>query len=831
MSTTFHNTTAHYNAYFLAREKMKEVDAQIITSNVDDYSKILSVYPLITTGTRGTIKPGLEEVIKKASLINEKHKNSKWLDDSYIIIGKSFYYKKEYKTALAFFKFVNYKSQDANARHAALILLMRTYIDSADYASAKTVSDYLSKKGTEGEVFSEENTKNFHLTKAYYHQQLEEYKEMLSNVEIALPLIKKRQEKGRINFIAGQLNQMFNKDSSAYENYRATIKTNPPYDLLFHSKLYLTQVSPSTNQWSKKKTQKYFNKLANDKKNTEYKDKIYYELGLYYLKRGDVKESISNLEKSLRETSKNPSQKGLSYLKLGEIYYDNENFELSKQYYDSAVTAWDKNDKNYKPISTRQKVLEEFVRHKQTAEREDSLQRIAKLSKDQLDKLIDQIIEDEKEKIKNAENQKKKKFIENNNVATNTDTDPGNFALTNPAAIATGKVEFTKVWGTRKLEDNWRRSNKETSFDFVEEKQNKVETDTLTQDSLNAKPKEIVINRDQFYKDIPYTQQQLDTSNKKLENSLYNIGKIYNQKLNEPENSIKSFNELLKRFPESEYKAEIYYFIYLIYKNKNDNSNSEAYKNKLFNEFPNSLYTKLLRNPNYLQDNKEANQQAHLKYKEAFELYKSGDYKAADSLIKVTRIQFPDNDIDDKLSLLNILIVGQTANAVVYKEKLQQFIDNYGSSPLLPKAKELLAAADTFMNKKAEKGQSVTAADVKYSTELNMPHHFVVVLPSSIPSKKVVKEFNSYNDNFIEKFELGTDITAISDTTYMVVVSGFPEKFNAQVYANNLKNDKSFFQNNGYVKYPLFIITTHNFQLFLESKNIEGYLKFYKEKY
>ena len=63
------------------------------------------------------------------------------------------------------------------------------------------------------------------------------------------------------------------------------------------------------------------------------------------------------------------------------------------------------------------------------------------------------------------------------------------------------------------------------------------------------------------------------------------------------------------------------------------------------------------------------------------------------------------------------------------------------------------------------------------------------------------------------------------------MVKGFGDKFPAQVYLNNLKTGKSFYEKNGYSKNPTFIISDHNYELFLNSKVVEAYLKFYKANY
>ena len=41
-SKAFHNTTAHYNGYYYAREEIQKIEKTIWSSLTDDYSKILT---------------------------------------------------------------------------------------------------------------------------------------------------------------------------------------------------------------------------------------------------------------------------------------------------------------------------------------------------------------------------------------------------------------------------------------------------------------------------------------------------------------------------------------------------------------------------------------------------------------------------------------------------------------------------------------------------------------------------------------------------------------------------------------------------------------------
>ena len=200
-------------------------------------------------------------------------------------------------------------------------------------------------------------------------------------------------------------------------------------------------------------------------------------------------------------------------------------------------------------------------------------------------------------------------------------------------------------------------------------------------------------------------------------------------------------------------------------------------------------------------------------------------------MIGTIKAEFPENDIEDKLALLKIMIFGQTGSPLVYKSRLQEFMENYKSSPLAAKAEELLMASEAYISSKEKQGQTVSEADVKYSTDLNKPHLLVAVLPVSISKNKLIKEFKNFNSENSEKQKLVIQMESFSDTTYMVVINGLEDKFSAQVYINKLRDTKSFFQKNGYIVHPLFIISNHNYQLFKDSKNLEGYLKFFKENY
>jgi hypothetical protein len=145
-SKAFHNTTAHYNGYYYARDEIQKIEKTIWSSLTDDYSKILRIYPKIDSTLAKSYDKEIQEAIKMASLAIQRHPNSKWVDDSYILVGKARLYSLDWGNAVQTLKFVNTKSKDPNARHAAIIQLIRTFAEHGEYNNGQAAIDFVQKE-------------------------------------------------------------------------------------------------------------------------------------------------------------------------------------------------------------------------------------------------------------------------------------------------------------------------------------------------------------------------------------------------------------------------------------------------------------------------------------------------------------------------------------------------------------------------------------------------------------------------------------------------------------------------------------------------------------
>ncbi len=101
-----------------------------------------------------------------------------------------------------------------------------------------------------------------------------------------------------------------------------------------------------------------------------------------------------------------------------------------------------------------------------------------------------------------------------------------------------------------------------------------------------------VARREDLRKNIPTHRCRLAASEKREEEALYRLGKIYRFDLKESEKAVTTFTRLLNEFPKTAYREEIYYLVYLSL--EENNKNRPLWKEKLLAEFPNSSYARLL---------------------------------------------------------------------------------------------------------------------------------------------------------------------------------------------------------------------------------------------
>ncbi|MBY0426196.1 MAG: hypothetical protein K2Q22_11205, partial [Cytophagales bacterium] len=287
----YHDVASKYNYYYLAKERTNELEVSMWEKHVDDYNKPLRIYPKYDSTTAKGYKTQCDDIIKKASRPIQWHKPSKWVDDCYILIGKSRFYVYELKNALETFKYVNSKSNSSLERQQALTMLVHVYLEMGEMKSAEAVVDYLKK-----EKIHEKAKPDLYLTMAHYYYVLDQPDRTLAFLKEAIKRMDmwhyRKDYRSRILFIIGQLSQQAGNDSIAFQSYKKCLSYLPVYDMQFNCQLNMAQTAELSDPKVLKKLYKTFKKMLAEGKNADFKDKIYYELGRFELKQNKIPSAI-----------------------------------------------------------------------------------------------------------------------------------------------------------------------------------------------------------------------------------------------------------------------------------------------------------------------------------------------------------------------------------------------------------------------------------------------------------------------------------------------------------------------------------------------------------
>jgi len=818
--------TAHFNGYFYAKEGALEVEKLILKSLDDDHNKILLLYPRLDTVLAKSYKKDTEEIIKMASKSIQYHPNSRWVDDNYLMVGLARLYSCDYQNAILTFKYVNTKSKDINLRHAALLGLVRTFSEMGDYDRAEEAFHYLEK-----ERLNRSNQKKLYLEKANYYQIRNDYDNMVNNLSKADTLLTRKDRKGRIYFIVGQVYQKLGFNSEAYNFYKKCLATNPDYEIDFFARLNMAQVAQLGNRRDERLVRKQFDKLLKDTKNQDFKDKIYFELGEFEKKQNNLNEAIKDYKLSAH-AGKNKRVQGMAFLRIGQIDFDSlKKYKLAKSYYDSAIGALPRDFEDLEVIKKRQSILGEFVKYTETITINDSLLFLASMDTATVRHRLDSIMSKDKKNTASAKKKKKKEKTQDNTPSVvsslstnlNDDTNTSEWYFGSPDLVAAGQNEFQRIWGSIALEDNWRRSNRSSALSdptaLVAQTTDKQKTETKEDQKKEVKVD--VIGK--IIAQLPKTDEQKKAALAKIEDAYFHLGDLYYFNLSEKDNAAESYEKLLARFPQSEHVPEVLYKLYLIHKEKNDGL-AERYAQQLEQNFPNSTFARILVNPDYIKETTALAEKQKLMYKDAYRLYQQNNLKPAMEKVNEALASGETNFIP-QLEFLKILIMGRTEDVTKYQYELGEFIKKYPKEPLKNYAEQLVASSKTFLEKMEK------AKGIQFSKDLEGPHFFIVVYNSSDRlTYQVVDALEKFNKTEFPKLKLTTSNLGLDEKTLTMCVEfpdresvmGYYYKFLAQVATTKPFSDYKFYN---------FVITKDNFQIFYRTKSLDEYLTFFDKNY
>ena len=809
----YEDSTARFNSYFIANENIKKVQNIIYDAYKWNYDEIIPIISPLDSNNISQYSDLTNNAIEKASLLIQRHPESSLVMDSYILIGLSRLYNFEFKNAEITFKYVNTKSKNIKTSTLALIYLMRSYFENNKIQESLEVYNYLRKV-----EMNKKNKISFHLNAAFIFQNIKNYDEVIKNLNLIEEEVTNKNQQSKILFLIGQIYQEKGFKNEAYKYYRKCLKNNPSFELEFYTKLNLAKVTELTNSNDIKKIYKYFNKLLRDKKNENYLDKIFFEIGEFEYNQNKIDLAIINYNKSLKSNESSSDQKYLNYKKLAEIYYnDFREYEISKLYYDSTLNNTNRENKEYKNLNERREILLGLVENLKLIEENDSLIQLSLLDRKEINKIVDNYIsrlkKEEKKREKLDENFS---FNDNQQEIIDENLSKNTWYFYNDVVMTRGRDEFKRIWGNRKLTDNWRISRK---IKLIEMEETNIKNDESPIAISSKENNSNEINRENLFKKIPFEETEKNNLKKQIEIAYFKVGKIYIQQLNEFQLGKNYFDKLLIEFNKSEYIPEVLYLLYLTTK-EDENNIADIYKEKLLNDFPNNLFTKLIINPNYEQDQFAENTFLIGEYNSLFKRYENKDYDFVITKSNSIISNYSKNSLHEKFILLKALANGELHGNFIFQLNIKKILNNVTNNDIIQFSKELLKSSeevnrDYIFSGIPEFNQHNNEEKFYLVFVVNKDDNLVSKISNEINNMIKDKNFNLY---FINRFKYTKNET-------LIVVSNLNyEKYNILINDFELRYKE---------KIPIlskFVIAESNMKILFETKSHFEYLNFIKNE-
>ena len=846
-SRWWHSFNARYNTYYNGSVAYIDASLEKENGNKDNFTEMIPMYTVGNKKSRELGKANYDKAIEKCEKAIKLHSITKrpewtksrrkterdieWLSrkeynpflwKAWMLMGRSQFYQGAFDEAASTFSYMCrlYATQPAIYGRARA-WLAKSYIEQDWLYDAEDVIRNMQRDSIHWRA-----QKEWDFTYADYYIHTGDYDKAIPYLKKSIDHEMRKKQKARLCFLLGQLYAATGKNAEAYKAFKSVVRKNPPYELEFNARIAMTEVMGASQ--AKKMVGKLKRMAASDK-NKDYLDQVYYAIGNIYLAQKDTMHAISNYEKGNKKATRSGIEKGVLLLKLGDLYWQQEKFSDAQRCYGEAIGLLDKDRKDYEQLSARSKVLDELVPYTDAIHLQDSLQALAKMSEKDRNAAIDRVIAElkrqEKEQKRLEDEKNAQQTMQRNGATGNrNNTNRNNHAQTqqnnrqnavwyfyNAMAVQQGKQAFEKLWGKRENTDNWQRVNKtvvgnlngDADIELTEEQKDSIAKAELAQDSLEQL-KDSAQNdphkREYYLAQIPFTEDQVATSNLTIMDGLYNSGVIFKDKLDNLDLSKKQFTRLETQYPDFEQKADMYYHLFLLYSRLGQHDVAAGYVEKLKAEYPDNQWTILLTDP-YFKENAQFG--VHIEdslYAATYEAFKADRLSEAKANAQISATRFPLGENRDKFLFIGGLAKLNDGDSKGCVDDMKAVVEKFPQSKLAEMAgmivngvnagKPLHGArfdlGDVWTRRTAVLADSDSINAKTFDAERNTEFVFMLAyVPDSVDENKLLYQMAKVNFTHyvVRNFDL-----AIEDANGLrrMVVRGFRNYDEALQYARRL---------------------------------------------
>ena len=876
MSRSYQAMVTRYNVYFNGNEAYKKGYEAQEKAKKDNLLEILDLYPLSDEKARSAGKSNFDLAIEKSQKAVKLHsisvKPEKKKKATLTEAEKAFQNKIEYNPFLwhAWILMADAQRQNGDFIEAASTYsyITKLYFDEpeivaeAQYKMAQCYSEMGWNYEAE-ELFQRSGETKMGLARHQDYQarlashllNQERYEEGIPPLEDAINRkgLSKTQ-RIREKYLLAQLYKTTGRDDDAYRMFGKVIRMSPPYEIEFHARIQQTETM--ANGGNIRKIMKKLKRMERDPKNKEKLDQIYYAMGNIYLTQGDTVTALDLYNEGLEKSEKSSPEKGILLLTMANLYWDRQDYANASRCYSQAVGMIGTDHKEYETVKLRSEVLEDLVECTETIKLQDSLQWLSTLPEERVNQIIDKVIEDLREQERLEEERRKQEAKEaarqgaSAQMSIQDDDDPaGGWYFYNKKVVERGKKDFARQWGNRKLEDNWRRSNKTTLAMEEKEPDADDELEALDADTLmdlivdSLPPMETDPYKREYYtQQIPYTAEAKQESDRLISAALLEQGIIYKDRLTEYPFAEKSLLRVTDDYPEADEADEALYNLYLMYSLWGRLIEADTCRARMQRLYPESDYTIMVCDSDYIDNARYGKHREDSIYVATYAAFREGDTWTVRENCMKSATKYPKGLHRAKFMFLDAAIDLQEGQTDTFLVKLKEIVTKYPQNEISELAGLIAQGIQNGRILQSTSFGSIwdrrngtaeeTVADSlmpEFSDERYEPFIFILAYPDGeLNQNQLLFEVARYNftNYMMRNFDLSFQT---EQGIGMLQVAEFLNFDEAYVYSRNLYDDPEMARKLSGIK--AVIITRKNLEILLRHYSFNDYQEFYEEHF
>lgn len=737
------------------------------------------------------------------------------------------------------------KIKHKSSRPSALVWMAKTLTEMGQFADAKSILTYSKSL----KKLSKKQRKEIYLGEAWYNLKRSQFATAIEDLEVALKLEKSKANKAKLNYLLGQIEEKLNDQTAAAEKYKLALKKPKDFDLEFYAQMNLARLAVSSKTDDQEKIEKTLKKLIKGGKNKDFADQVHFAIANIELNKGQEEEGIKHLKLSTQQSINNPEQKGLSYLKLGELELAKENYYEAKNNYDSAVAVLPPTFEKLNDVVETKQILEELAKNKTIINEQDSLLRMSKMTKVELENYLAEV-----EKAKQiAEKVSKKKNNRNNPSDGENILDLGNtnefvgqdshWYFYNPDLKAKGYNIFKSTFGNIKNSDDWRNSQKKETNELTDSEMDNFDEKEVLKEKAPEKKK----------LEIPKTPEDIAKSEESIHLAYFNLGVILKNQLKNNTQAATKFETLINKYPKNKFEAQSHYYLYLIYLEEGNLANANIEKAFILSKFPDSEYARTIQNPtkfviNGSKSSVVSTDEEQL-YASIYNQFEAKNYSNVISQKQLIYKNLGNIEIKSKADLLEALSYGKLNKTDSLKMSLQNIITNYPETEIAIKAEEYLKALARMEGKEIIETTQTNSIPSISNDDLMEPtgtpdeygfihdesanfYIFILCKTKDLDLSGIKEKIVSFNETNYADDKLRTNITFLQDNIPAFLIKKFEKLKDAEKYAEKLNARLPKIAGETFSKeLDLVIISQDNYKTLFNNKNFEAYKAFYQKHF